>query len=359
MLSQIGLAIYEVYLSIAPYLLIGLTFAGLLHIFVGTDFITKYLGKKGFWSSVKASLLGVPMPLCSCGVIPTAFQLKKSGASSGATVSFLISTPQTGVDNIVPTYAMLGPIFAIVKPLYALFSGIIGGVVTDLLTSSQDEMLPLVGGSSCTSGSSCNCHEDSHKGHNHSPKKVGKLAEFFHYSYIEFLDDLAPQLVVGIILAGFISIIPNNVFDYVAGNYFLQILVVLLIGIPLYVCDTSSLPIALALFAKGLLPGAIFVFLVVGPATNVATITLIARSMGKKIISIYLSVIAITGVLGGLLINYIYSYLNFPTPQALDSDLVHEDTSLLIMVLTLIFSLFFLLSLFKYVKTKLYKLIKR
>jgi len=351
MLGQIGLAIYEVYLSIAPYLFIGLTFAGILHIFVGTEFITKYLGKKGFWSSVKASLLGVPMPLCSCGVIPTAFQLKKSGASSGATVSFLISTPQTGIDNLVPTYAMLGPIFAIFKPIYALFSGIIGGVVTDLFPTAQDDLQQVNKTTSCTKG----CCSTKGDNHTDKEKKRGKLADFFHYSYIEFLDDLAPQLVVGIILAGFISIIPSNVFSYVEGNYFLQILVVLLIGIPLYVCDTSSLPIALALFAKGLLPGAVFVFLVVGPATNVATITLIARSMGKKIITIYLSVIAITGVLGGLIINFIYKYTKFPLPPTIEEISHHEDVSWWIIILTIIFSFFFLLSIFKYLKNKLIK----
>lgn len=354
MLKNVVIAIYEVYLSIAPYLLIGLTFAGILHIFVGTEFITKYLGKKGFWSSVKASLLGVPMPLCSCGVIPTAFQLKKSGASSGATVSFLISTPQTGVDNIVPTYAMLGPIFAIFKPLYALVSGVIGGLVTDLF-ANDDDVVDFNQASSCSSGCCSHDKDSTRSDHQESGKKRNKFLEFFHYAYIEFLDDLAPQLVVGIILAGLISIIPNSLFTFVEGNYFFQIILILLIGIPLYVCDTSSLPIALALFAKGMLPGAIFVFLVVGPATNVATITLIAKSMGKKIITLYLSVIAITGVLGGFLVNYIYSLTNYPRPTSVEGLGSHEDLSWWIILLTIIFSFFFFLSLTKYIKSKIKK----
>jgi uncharacterized membrane protein YraQ (UPF0718 family) len=348
MLNTLVMAIYEAYLSIAPYLLIGLTFAGILHIFVGTEFITKFLGKKGFGSSVKAALLGVPMPLCSCGVIPTAFELKKSGASSGATVSFLISTPQTGIDNIVPTYAMLGPIFAIFKPLYALVSGVIGGVVTDLFTKNDKEIILVAPQSSCTSGCCSNDGEDSKP-----EKKRGKFSDFYHYAYIEFLDDLAPQLVVGIILAGLISIIPNSLFSYVEGSYWLQILVVLLIGTPLYVCDTSSLPIALALFAKGLLPGAIFVFLVVGPATNVATITLIAKSMGRKIITLYLTVITITGVIGGMIVNYIYKLTNFPTPKAIDGMSYHEEASWWMVILTIIFTFFFALSLAKYLKSKI------
>ncbi len=351
MFNNIINSIYEVYLSIAPYLLIGLTFAGILHIFIGADFISKYLGRKGFWSSVRAALLGVPMPLCSCGVIPTAFELKKSGASSGATVSFLISTPQTGIDNLVPTYAMLGPIFAIFKPIYALLSGITGGLVTDLFSNS-DEELPLEKvKSSCSTSSCCSsCSSTSTSNLNRN-----KFKEFFHYSYIEFLDDLAPQLFLGIILAGFISIIPNAMFDYVQGNYAYQILLVLVIGIPLYVCDTSSLPIALALFSKGLLPGAIFVFLVVGPATNIATITLIARSMGRKIIYIYLTVITITGVIGGLIVNYIYQITNFPKPSNLQEIQVHSENNVWIMSLTIIFSIFFILSLGKYIKSKLFK----
>ena len=349
MVNKVATAIYEVYLSIAPFLLIGLTFAGILHIFIGTEFITKYLGKKGFWSSVKAAMLGVPMPLCSCGVIPTAFQLKKSGASSGATVSFLISTPQTGIDNIVPTYAMLGPIFAIFKPLYALISGVIGGVVTDMFMQNDKEITAPMQANKCTSA----CCSSNKPGH--ETLKKNRFADFFNYAYIEFLDDLAPQLVVGIVLAGLISIIPNSLFSYVEGNYLLQILIVLLIATPLYVCDTSSLPIALALFSRGLLPGAIFVFLVVGPATNVATITLIAKSMGKKIILIYLSVITFTGVIGGIIVNYIYELTNYPLPLTIDGVSHHEEYSWWVIVLTIIFTVFFGLSLIKYLKSKLTK----
>lgn len=348
MINNVLTAIYEVYLDIAPFLLIGLTFAGILHIFIGTELITRYLGKRGLWSSVKAALLGVPLPLCSCGVIPTAFQLKKSGASSGATLSFLISTPQTGADNIIPTYAMLGPIFAIFKPIYALFSGIIGGIVTDLLKVEDGIALST---STCSS-SSCSCKTKKEE----VPKKQTvktQFKEFFHYAFVEFLDDLAPQLFVGIVLAAFISLIPSSLFIYVEGNYLLQVLMIVLLGLPLYVCDTSSLPIALVLFTKGLLPGAIFVFLVVGPATNIATISLISKSMGRKITSIYLSVIALTSIVGGLIINYLYDVLNYPYPQSFTESSLKEETSPFLLYLTGIFSIFFFLSITKYLKRKI------
>jgi uncharacterized membrane protein YraQ (UPF0718 family)/copper chaperone CopZ len=350
MFKTIMIEIYNVYLSLAPYLFIGLTFAGILHIFVGTDLITRFMGKKGFWSSVKASLLGVPMPLCSCGVIPTAFQLRKSGASQGATVSFLISTPQTGIDSIIPTYAMLGPIFAVFRPIYALISGIIGGTITDnFVKNVKDEHL-VVEKSSCSSGC-CSSHSHSHS-HAHKEEKGNKFTEFIKYAYGEFLDDLTPQLIVGIVLAGLISIIPDSIFTFVQGSYLLQLLVVLAIGIPLYVCATSSIPIALALIAKGLTPGAAFVFLVVGPATNVATITLITNALGKKIVGLYVGIIAITGVIGGLALDYLHKVVGFDLHSHMQHG-GHGEDSLFLTILTVIFSIFFAVSVFKYVRNKI------
>lgn len=353
MFNMIMKEIYMVYLSLAPYLFIGLTFAGFLHIFVGTDLITKYMGKKGFWSSVKASLLGVPMPLCSCGVIPTAFQLRKSGASQGATVSFLISTPQTGIDSIIPTYAMLGPVFAIFRPIYALISGIIGGTITDNFVKNVDDEHILVEESSCSTG--C-CSSD--KGHTHGEVSGNKFTQFIKYAYGEFLDDLTPQLIVGIILAGFIAFIPDSVFLLVQDNYLLQLLIVLAIGIPLYVCATSSIPIAVALMMKGLSPGAAFVFLVVGPATNVATITLIANALGRKIVFLYVAIIAITGVVGGLVLDYLHGVFKFDLTKSMHHG-GHGEESIFLTVLTVIFSVFFAISLFKYIKNKITKLTKK
>ncbi len=343
--------IYSVYLSLAPYLFIGLTFAGALHIFVGTKLITRYMGKKGFWSSVKASLLGVPMPLCSCGVIPTAFQLRKSGASKGATVSFLISTPQTGIDSIIPTYAMLGPIFAAFRPIYALISGVLGGTITDnFVKNVKDEHLVVE--DSCSSGCCSSGHDH---GHSHGEKKSNKFVEFIRYAYGEFLDDLTPQLIVGIILAGLISIIPDSIFSIVEGSYLLQLLLVLAIGIPLYVCATSSIPIALALMAKGLTPGAAFVFLVVGPATNVATITLITNALGKKIVSLYVGIIAVTGIIGGLILDYIHNVVGFDLHASMDHHGGHGEDSTFLTILTVLFSVFFAISIFKYIRGKIRK----
>lgn len=325
--------IWDVYLSLAPYLFIGLTFAGILHVFVGTDLITRYLGKKGFWSSFKAAILGVPLPLCSCGVIPTAFQLRKSGASKGATIAFLISTPQTGVDSIVATYGMMGPFFGIFRPIYALISGIIGGTVADLVHIKDDDSHIVVEG----------------KQKIKSKDKGNIFIRFIKYAYGEFLDDLTKNLIIGIILAGLISLIPDSFFLYFSENYVLSYIIVAMIGIPLYVCSTGSIPIALALMAKGMSPGAILLFLIVGPATNVATITLITKALGKKMITIYLTVIALAGILGGIMLDLMDKKFSIHiSDQAMSPD--HMAHSPFLMICTILFSIMFAISIFKYLR---------
>jgi copper chaperone CopZ len=236
------------------------------------------------------------------------------------------------------------------RPIYALISGIIGGTITDNFVKNVKDEHIIVEKSSCSSGC-CSSHSHSHN-HVHTEKKGNKFTEFVKYAYGEFLDDLTPQLIVGIVLAGLISIIPDSIFTFVQGSYLLQLLVVLAIGIPLYVCATSSIPIALALIAKGLTPGAAFVFLVVGPATNVATITLITNALGKKIVGLYVGIIAITGVIGGLALDYLHKVVGFDLHSHMAHD-GHGEDSIFLTALTVIFSIFFTVSVFKYVRNKI------
>ena len=331
--------IYSSYSDMAPYLFIGLFFAGILHLVFKKDFIATHLGKTNFWSVVKAAILGVPLPLCSCGVIPTALYLKKQKASDGATSSFLISTPQTGVDSIIATYGLMGPVFAIFRPIVAFISGIIGGTLIDRVSRKDIQ-------TSNNTTNSCSAERPT-------PKTLfGKAKEAFRYAFVEFLDDISGHLFIGIVIAGIISFaIPDNFFNTIGSNGFIDFAIMMLLGIPLYVCATSSIPIAVSMMLKGISPGAAFVFLVVGPATNAATITLLLKTLKRKLVVIYLISIAVLAVIGGLVLNWIYNLIGF---DILNSHLAeHKSSGLFSQILLVLFSILFILSIYRKIKSKL------
>jgi len=300
-------------LEMAPWLLLGLIFAGLLKVYFPQKHIDKYLGKANFKSSLNAALLGIPMPLCSCGVIPTGISFFKNGASKGATNSFLISTPQTGVDSIFATYSMLGWPFAVLRPIVAFFTGVLGGVFTNIFVkekptpklapSSPFANLKIDTASLSKSGEtceddSCNCHEPKVSDKRHS------LVRAADYAFVELLQDIAKWLVIGFLAAAFISVVlPDDFFSSFKGLGLLEILVVLAASIPIYICATGSIPIAAVLLMKGVSPGAALVFLMAGPATNVATMTVLGKTMGRKSLIIYLASIIGGAILFGMLIN--------------------------------------------------------
>ncbi len=278
--------------KMSPYLLLGFFFAGLLKVFLPQKFIDKHLSGSGMKSVFLSALIGVPMPLCSCGVIPTGVSLYKNGASKGATVSFLISTPQTGVDSILVTYSLLGLPFAIIRPFIALLTGVFGGVITHNSDSGGVKVEE--------SNSSCNL-----SGCNESSAKQSKIRTMLKYAFVDFLQDISKWLIIGMILAAVISVlIPNGFFEQFIGNRWLEMGIILLVAIPLYVCATGSVPIVAALMLKGLSPGAALVFLMAGPATNAATITVLRKSIGTKATWTYLFAIIFGAVIFGLMINY-------------------------------------------------------
>ncbi len=280
----------ELLQEMAPYLLLGFLFAGILHVVIKKEKIQKYLGKKNFVSILNAALLGIPLPLCSCGVIPTGISFSKNGASKGATISFLISTPQTGVDSILVTYSLLGLPFAIIRPIISLITGLIGGFLTNTL-DKDDTVIE----------EPATCSSVNSKQEKPSFKKIMK------YAFVDFMSDIAGWLTVGLFLAALISVvIPDNFFTEFSGNNSLiEMGLMLLMSIPLYVCATASVPIAAVLLMKGVSPGAAIVFLMAGPATNAATITVIGNALGKKSLFAYLSSV-ISGAIGfGLLINHV------------------------------------------------------
>jgi len=299
-------------LEMAPWLLLGLIFAGLLKVYFPQKHIDKYLGKSNFKSALNASILGIPMPLCSCGVIPTGISFYKDGASKGATNSFLISTPQTGIDSIFATYSMLGWPFAVLRPIVAFVTGVTGGALTNWLVKGKPKPkvaspfadfkidTQAVEGTETCNDASCGCHEPRKNDKRHS------LVRAADYAFIELLQDIAKWLIIGFLLAALISVLlPNDFFTRFQGWGIVEILLVLAASVPIYICATGSIPVAAVLLMKGVSPGAALVFLMAGPATNVATMTVLGKTMGRKSLIVYMATITGGAVIFGLLTNWL------------------------------------------------------
>lgn len=292
--------IFVLYNEMAFYLLFGFIIAGFLHVLFPKEKIMHSLGKPDFGSVLKSAIIGVPLPLCSCGVVPTAVSLYKQGASRGAVMSFLTSTPQTGVDSILATYGLLGPIFAVFRPIAAFVNGILAGIFTNII-SKKDEVARTSGFSDYC----CAVCGRENDGHRHGFFAVIKKA--LSYSFGDFLDDIANWIILGIIIAGLIDLfIPREFFLKYTGSNLESMLLMVLVGIPLYVCSTGSIPIAVVMMMKGLSAGAALVFLVCGPATNAASLILITKTIGKKFALIFVLSIAVTSILMGFLLNYVF-----------------------------------------------------
>lgn len=293
------------FVKMAPYLIIGLTVAGILSVVLRRDTVARHVGHPGVGSVVKASLLGVPLPLCSCGVVPTASYLKRAGASDSATMSFLISTPQTGVDSIAATYGMLGPLFAVFRPIAALLNGIAGGIVSLLFGSGVEAVESKTADEASVSPQA-------------SQDVRGKLRRFAHYAYIESVDDIALQFLLGLCVGGLIAfLLPDGFFDgRIVGQGLPAMLLMVVVGIPMYVCSTSSIPIAVALIAKGLSPGAAYVFLVAGPATNAATLTVLSQVLGKRQTALYVATLIIGSLVFGPVMEAITTAFGWVPPAS-------------------------------------------
>jgi len=285
-----ALAVWNTLCEMAPYLLFGFFAAGVLSVFVSQRLVERHLGGHGLWPVVKASLFGVPLPLCSCSVIPVTASLRRHGASRGATTAFLISTPQTGVDSILVTFALLGPVFAVFRPVAAFISGLLGGGAVDALEPhGEADTAPV---EECEDA----CCADNAN---------GKLMRAVSYGFIDLPRDIGLALVVGILVAGLISAVMPDLAD--VGKGVLAILVMMLLGIPVYVCATASIPVAAALMLKGVSPGAALAFLMTGPATNAAGIATVWRIMGRRTALVYLATVAATAFAAGLILDYVFT----------------------------------------------------
>lgn len=292
---------FELLKNISPFLLIGFIFAGTLYVFIPKDKILKHLGEK-HWSSVwKAAIFGIPLPICSCGVLPIAYSLRKRGASEGATLSFLISTPTTGVDSILATYGLLGPVFAVARPIASFIGGIFAGHLSNAFLR-KEEKKTKVANNECPI---CN----NRALHNHSMGE--KIKKGFSYVLDELVDDIGKWILVGVFIGGIITcLIPKEFVEHYLSGKLSSYLIMLIVGIPLYVCAMGSIPIATSLILKGMSPGAGLVFLIAGPATNATTITVVAKILGKRGLGVYLFSISITALVFGSLLDTVVRVLN-------------------------------------------------
>jgi len=327
--------LWHILLELSPWLLLGMVIAGVLHVFLPEGFILKHMGGRKFADVFKAVAIGVPMPLCSCGVIPAALGLKKEGASDGASVGFLISTPQTGVDSILVSATFLGWPFAIFKVFAALLSGLVGGVLVNLFDKSPAAAAQTHSEKAC-------CHA-SHAEHPipQSPRTF-RLKDVLHFALIDLLKDIYRWLLIGILLAALIStLLPENSLKDIPWTQGLPgMLMMLAISIPMYICTTASAPLAASLVAAGMSPGAALVLLMAGPVTNIATLGAILRTFGKNVFAIYLLTVVVLSLLLGGLFNFLLADL----PAAAAH--LHHDHSLLHVAAAI-----FLIALFGYFLT--------
>ena len=386
--------------EMSPYLLLGFLLAGLMHAFIPGRYYTRYLSKPTLGSVINAAIFGIPLPLCSCGVIPTAMSLRKEGASRGAVTSFLIATPQTGIDSIIATFSLMGVPFAVIRPIAALITAVLGGWMVNTFVSLRDRRAhrEMAEGTivkteemeTCTCH--CHCHEnkaesccpegdsDGHHHHHHSgehhhhshhhhshhhhsssaschchdrkiPNTIGgKIVEALRYAFLDMMSDIGKWLVIGLVVAGLITIyVPDEVFTIFKDNTMASMILVLIISIPMYLCATGSIPIAVVLMLKGLTPGAALVLLMAGPACNMASILVIRKGLGFRTLVIYILSIVIGAVFFGCLIDWLqYSGMIDFTSRVSQTMEIKEGgagiikwTSTIVLTLLLLFNLIF------------------
>lgn len=285
--------------EMSPYILLGFLIAGLMHAFVPQRTMARHLAGRGPKSVIKAAAIGVPLPLCSCGVLPAAIALRRGGASRASATSFLIATPQTGVDSIAATWSLLGLPFAVVRPVAALVTALAGGIAVGRHERKGTPAADI-------SAEACpvpDADNDAETPRRSIPARMGAA---LRYGYVDLVGSIGLWLVAGLIIAALITVyVPADFFAVLGDNPIVAMLAVMVIAVPMYVCATGSIPIAMSLILKGLSPGTALVLLMAGPAANFASFTLISREMGRKAAAIYLGSIMVGAMAFGLMIDYL------------------------------------------------------
>ncbi len=340
-ITQVLQASWDLLVQSAPYMLFGLLIGGMLKVFLSADYVAKHLGHGRFSSVFKAALLGIPIPLCSCGVLPAAAALKKQGANKGATAAFLISTPESGVDSISITYALLDPIMTIARPVSAFISAMVAGIGINVLQPQDNEKkateLPIIHtGCGCSGECSTSAATETQKG------LFNRLGTGLRYAATDIWGDLAGWFFVGLLAAGIITVlIPDELISSYLGGGLQSMLLMLCLGIPLYICATASTPVAAAFILKGVSPGTALVFLLVGPATNITSLSVLFGILGKKSTALYLGAMATIAVLCGLALDMIYVSLGISAVAIVGKtgDILPESISITAVLILLALSI--------------------
>lgn len=324
--------------EMSPYVLLGFLIAGILHAFVNEATLTRHLSGKGWKPVIKAAAIGIPLPLCSCGVLPTAVSLRRQGASKAATTSFLIATPQTGVDSIAATYSLLGLPFAVIRPIAALTGAVFGGMAVGKLTSNNNVE---------SANNTRKVEADRIPFHK-------KIKESMRYGFCDMIDSMGKWLVVGLVIATLITVfVPDSLFVGLRQYPLVAMLAVVLIAVPMYVCATGSIPIAMSLMMKGLSPGVAFVLLMAGPAANFASILILDKVQGRKATVVYVASVVITSIAFGLIIDYFLPSNWFTINPMTDGHSAHMHSGIFeticssVLILLLLFSAIRRLNIFK------------
>lgn len=290
-LWDIAAAGWRIWNETAPYVLLGFVLAGLLHVSrIGTRLL-RYMRRDDSRSVLLAAMVGIPLPLCSCGVLPTALGLRRQGAGKGAVVSFLVATPETGATSIAMTYGLLGPLVAVFRPIAALITAVTAGVLVNVFDRTPPGSPPAAD-ASANAASSTPSEASGHW-----------IRRLYRFTFVDLLDDLIGWVVLGVAVSAVIQVVaPPSFFEAVSANAFYAMLLMLAISVPLYVCAEASTPIAASLIAQGLNPGAALVMLLAGPATNAGAVGALWRQLGRRAVTIYLaSIVTISLAMGGAL----------------------------------------------------------
>lgn len=316
-LGEIAFEALRTFYLAAPFILFGLLMAGLLHVCLPASVIQRFMGRPGMRGVTWAALVGVPLPVCSCGVVPISVELRRKGASQASSLSFLTTTPESSIDSILFTWGLMGPVLAVARPVAAFFSAVLGGGLAILALHDPEEKPPDE--ETCCSGGGCS----TSLGHPQSAAALAALRGLFRrrrgerpgvwkallrpslrYGFVELVDDLAFWLVLGVLAAGLLgALMPADLGAWGLGEGILPMLVLLVAGIPLYMCASASTPIAAALLAKGISPGAALVFLLAGPATNAATLVLLVKTFGRRFVGVYLTSVVVGALVSGLALD--------------------------------------------------------
>ena len=341
----------ELSLEAAPWLVLGLVIGGLIKALIPTELLHKHLSGNGLPSIVKAALFGAPLPLCSCGVIPAALGLRRAGASKPATIAFLVSTPETGVDSVSISYALLGPFMAVVRPIAAITSAITAGLLVgkseeNVATVTATEMPASEAQASCCSSkaakpepvletSCCGSKKNDEQDKIEEKKEVAssccstkdettdqitmeshpksflyKAWDGIVYSFVDLFDKVLFWLCIGLVFAAAVKTFVPVTFLAEWGSGLPAMLVMLVVGIPMYVCATASTPIAAGLLLAGVSPGTAMVFLMAGPATNISTLGVIGKELGRRSLIAYLSGVGVVALITGFIVDYLVGKLS-------------------------------------------------